>query len=62
MREKHVMKLVEGSKNHVIGAEALDHVAFEIEIEMIPATDAMVVLSEGIKDINVFLTKEMVVY
>ena len=62
MREKHVMKIVEGRKGHVAGAEAMDHVAFEIEIGMIPATDAMVLLSEGKKDVNVFLTKEMVVY
>ena len=62
MRERHVIKTVGGSKDHVIGAEAWDHVAFEIETGMIPATDAMVLLSEGKKDINVFLIKKMVDY
>ena len=62
MREMHAMKIVEGSKDHVIGAGVWDHVAFEIEIKIIPATHAMVLLSEGKKDINVFLTKKMVVY
>ena len=56
------MKIVEGSKDHVVGAEAWEHVAFEIEIGIIPVTDAMVLLSEGKKVINVCLTKEKVVY
>ena len=62
MREKHVMKIVEGSKDHVIGVAAWDHVAFEIVIGIIAATDAMVLLSEDKKDMNVFLTKEKVNY
>ena len=56
------MKIVEGGKDHVVGAEAWEHVAFEIEIGIIPVTDAMVLLSEGKKVINVCLTKEKVVY
>ena len=62
MREMYAMKIVEGRKDHVIGAEVWDHVAFEIEIKIIPATHAMVLLSGGKKDINVFLTKKRVLY
>ena len=57
MRENHVVKIVEGSKDHVVGVEAWEHVAFEIEIRIILVTDAMVLLSEGKKVINVCLTK-----